>query len=147
MQIIFFEKPGCATNARQRRALQDAGHELVVRSILAEPWTAETLRPFLEHREVAHWFNPMAPRVKYEEVQPASLDAATALQLLLDDHLLIRRPLMQIDDGEMTTRLQGFDVALLQSLNVLPAPSTEVPALSRCAREDHAQPHCPAPST
>ena len=44
--LIFYEKPGCANNARQKRLLLDAGHELVVRDLLSEPWTAQRLQEF-----------------------------------------------------------------------------------------------------
>lgn len=32
--IIFYQKPGCATNARQIQALKSAGHDVVVQDIL-----------------------------------------------------------------------------------------------------------------
>ena len=44
--IVFFEKPGCAANARQKQQLERAGHTVVARSLLTEPWTAERLRGF-----------------------------------------------------------------------------------------------------
>ncbi len=44
--IVFYEKPGCLTNARQRRLLEAAGHQVVRRDLLAEPWTAGRLRDF-----------------------------------------------------------------------------------------------------
>ncbi len=55
-EVIFFEKPGCAGNARQKRLLAQSGHAVDARSLLAEPWTAETLRPFFGDRPVAEWF-------------------------------------------------------------------------------------------
>ncbi len=42
--IVFYEKPGCVTNARQRRLLEAAGHQVVRRNLLVERWTAERLR-------------------------------------------------------------------------------------------------------
>ncbi|MEC4591763.1 ArsC/Spx/MgsR family protein [Nitrospirillum amazonense] len=95
--IVFYEKPGCRTNARQRRALEAAGHTVLVRDLLAEPWTAERLRGFFGQAPVATWFNPAAPAVKAGAVDPAALDAATALSLMLADPLLIRRPLAEVD--------------------------------------------------
>lgn len=35
--IIFYQKPGCATNARQIRALKSAGHDVIARDILKQP--------------------------------------------------------------------------------------------------------------
>jgi nitrogenase-associated protein len=103
--ITFFQKPGCVTNGRQKRMLEAAGHAVVARDLLAEPWSAERLRGFFDATPVATWFNPAAPRVKSGEVNPATTDAEAALALMLDDPLLIRRPLVQVD-GE---RCAGFD--------------------------------------
>lgn len=109
--IIFYEKPGCAGNARQRARLHRAGHQLLVRNLLAEPWTAESLRPFLGDRPVADWFNRQAPQIKSGAIVPELLDAATALKLMLDNPLLIRRPLLQV--GER--REAGFEPGLIDS--------------------------------
>ncbi|WP_213770896.1 ArsC/Spx/MgsR family protein [Bradyrhizobium sp. dw_78] len=103
--IQFYQKPGCATNARQKRTLEAAGHTVIARNLLAEPWTAERLRGFFGSRPVASWFNPAAPRVKSGEILPEKLDAAGAIALMLDDPLLIRRPLIETD-GQ---RCAGFD--------------------------------------
>jgi len=40
-RIIFWEKPGCQGNARQKEILLASGHELEVRDLLAEPRTGE----------------------------------------------------------------------------------------------------------
>lgn len=104
--IVFYEKPGCGGNGRQRALLEAAGHTLERRSLLDEPWTRESLLAFLAPLPVTQWFNRAAPRVKSGEVVPEALDAQAALTLLLQEHLLIRRPLMQRSDG---ARLVGFD--------------------------------------
>ncbi|WP_024300791.1 ArsC/Spx/MgsR family protein [Methyloversatilis discipulorum] len=103
--IVFFEKPGCAGNARQKQWLRDAGHQLSVRSLLTEPWTAASLLDFLDPLPVADWFNRVAPRVKSGEVQPEQLGRTEALALLLAEPLLIRRPLLQVG----AERRVGFD--------------------------------------
>jgi nitrogenase-associated protein len=51
------------------------------------------------------WFNPNSPRVKSGEIDPSSYDSSAALNLMLEDHLLIRRPLMESDG----IRVCGFD--------------------------------------
>lgn len=109
--IVFFEKPGCGGNARQKALLQAAGHTLDVRSLLAEPWTAEALLAFLAPLPVAQWFNRAAPRIKSGEVVPEALPAEAALALLMAEPLLIRRPLMQCGQ----TRLVGFDPAAVDA--------------------------------
>lgn len=68
--ILFWEKPGCSGNARQKALLSASGHTIVARSLLAELWTAERLRPFFGARPVAEWFNRASPRVKSGEVRP-----------------------------------------------------------------------------
>ncbi len=110
--IQFYQKPGCATNARQKRMLEAAGHAVNAKSLIAEPWTAEALRGFFDAMPVEAWFNPASPRMKSGEIVPGKLDAEGAIALLLDDHLLIRRPLVETD-GQ---RCAGFDNALISSL-------------------------------
>lgn len=94
--IIFYQKPGCATNARQIQALKSAGHDVVVQDILKEPWHADELRSFFRNMPVGSWFNRAAPRVKSGEVNLDSIDAASALALMVSDPLLIRRPLIDL---------------------------------------------------
>ncbi len=104
--LLFWEKPGCAGNARQKALLRQAGHRLEVRSLLDEAWTAERLLAFFGDLPVAVWFNLSAPKVKSGEIDPAALDREQALALMLAEPLLIRRPLMQREDGQ---RMVGFD--------------------------------------
>jgi nitrogenase-associated protein len=94
-ELVFYEKPGCLSNARQKARLVAVGHCLEVRNLLAELWTAERLRPFFGARPVAEWFNPSAPRIRKGEVQPAALSESEALALMVADPLLIRRPLIE----------------------------------------------------
>ncbi|WP_428422290.1 hypothetical protein [Methylibium sp.] len=109
VQIVFYEKPGCGGNARQRALLEAAGHTLQRRNLLTAHWTGERLLAFLAPLPVAQWFNRAAPRVKSGEIVPEQLDAPSALALLLAEPLLIRRPLMQrLDDGAC---LVGFGTA------------------------------------
>lgn len=110
--VTFFEKPGCATNARQRHMLESAGHQLVVRNLLAQPWSAAELRSYFASLPVKAWFNPAAPAVKSGEVDPATVGADAALELMLANPLLIRRPLIE-SGGE---RCAGFDSALVADL-------------------------------
>src|SRR6516165_4389046 len=95
MQIIFYEKPGCAGNARQKAALRAAGHEVIARSLLAEPWTAQRLHVFFAGLTVQDWFNQSAPAIKSGAIRPELLNEGEAMALLLAEPLLIRRPLLQ----------------------------------------------------
>ncbi|MBW4554910.1 MAG: nitrogenase-associated protein [Trichormus sp. ATA11-4-KO1] len=105
-RVIFYSKPGCKGGVKQKVLLTAAGHEVVAYNLLTEPWTVERLRSFFGDRPVAEWFNRSAPRVKSGEVVPEKLDAQTALVLMLQDPLLIRRPLLEVGD----LRDVGFDV-------------------------------------
>jgi nitrogenase-associated protein len=136
-RILFYEKPGCAGNLRQRRLLEDAGHTVVVRNLLSEPWTTERLRGFFGARPVAEWFNRNAPQVKSGEVIPETLDAETAMKLLLAKPLLIRRPLLEADGRRET----GFEPERIHAWLGL-GKNAEAPVSEACART---QP-CPAPS-
>lgn len=95
VQVIFYAKPGCRGNARQVRVLESSGHDVEVRDLLAEPWSAQELRSYFSDRPVADWFNRSAVRVKNGEIVPENLSDREAMALLLADHGLIRRPLMQ----------------------------------------------------
>ena len=129
-KVVFYEKPGCGGNARQKAALRQSGHDLDVRDLLAAPWTAATLRLFFGVRPVAEWFNAASPRVKSGEVKPASLDAETALALMLADPLLIRRPLIEVDGRRET----GFDAATIDAWIGLEPPAA--PVGEGCPREE-----------
>ena len=130
--IVFFEKPGCAGNARQRALLLTAGHGLERRDLLTEPWTAETLLAFVGALPVPHWFNRAAPRIKRGEVVPEQLDAPSALAALLADPLLIRRPLMQRADGAC---LVGFDLAEVERFVGLGAATDLSAGMEGCAAD------------
>lgn len=110
--VVFYQKPGCRTNARQKQVLEAAGHTVVARNLLTEPWTAERLRNFFGATPVASWFNRSAPRVTSGEIDPEKTDATAALALMLYEPLLIRRPLVEVD-GE---RCAGFDREPVTSL-------------------------------
>jgi nitrogenase-associated protein len=129
--IVFYEKPGCGGNARQRTALLAAGHTLDRRNLLTTQWTADTLLAFLAPLPVADWFNRAAPRVKSGEVRPEALAAGVALALLQQEPLLIRRPLMQRTDND--TRHVGFDTVVVDAWVGLGTGSAHVSTLEGCA--------------
>jgi nitrogenase-associated protein len=105
-KITFWEKPGCKGNNRQKEILLASGHELEVRDLLTETWTAEALAQFFGARPVTEWFNSTNPRVKSGELVPAEISADIALKMMVAEPLLIVRPLMQVANE----RLAGFEV-------------------------------------
>ena len=109
--VDFYEKPGCIGNAKQKSLLRAAGHILRVHNLLAEPWTPDKLRPFFGKRSVETWFNPTAPPIRAGEVNPSEVSASEALALMVKEPILIRRPLLRVEEHCTA----GFDLAELDS--------------------------------
>jgi nitrogenase-associated protein len=139
-EIVFFEKPGCGGNARQRALLLAAGHTLQRRDLLSEPWTAQTLLAFLAPVPVPQWFNRAAPAIKSGELDPDALDADAALAALLAQPLLIRRPLMQREDGAC---LVGFDLDAVHGFVGLQPGADRKGPMEGCAAAAGHAPACP----
>ena len=114
--VLFYEKPGCATNARQKKLLSDAGCMLIVQNLLELSMTQDELLTYLEPRPVSEWFNPNAPSVKSGEIDPQGYSAETALPLLLQNPILIHRPLISVNGQRMC----GFDAAKIGALLNMP---------------------------
>ena len=112
--IRFFEKPHCTGNARQKAILLSSGHRLLTENLLEFPFTREELRSFFGALPVVQWFNQLAPRVQSGELDIASMDEDQALDAMLADPLLIRRPLMEIG----SVRLVGFNIDELERIGV-----------------------------
>lgn len=137
--VVFYEKPGCGNNTKQKVWLAASGHTVLAKNLLTEKWTAERLRPFFGELPVAQWFNPAAPRVKSGEVVPGACGEEIALSMMLLDPLLIRRPLMEVD-GEFRA---GFDTDAVNAwLGLNDAkPNGDIEA---CPNQHHAK-SCPSP--
>ena len=142
-RIVFYEKPGCAGNARQKAALRAAGHTLEVRDLLRTAWTPDTLLPFLQAQPVPSWFNRAAPRIRQGLLDPDTLSANEALACLLAEPLLIRRPLMQCGTrhhlGFVTEAVHAW-VGLGPSLATLPG-STGLEGCAHAHAHAHTHPH------
>ncbi|MEA5583156.1 ArsC/Spx/MgsR family protein [Nodularia harveyana UHCC-0300] len=110
-RVIFYSKPGCKGGVKQKVLLTAAGHDVLAYDILTEPWTVERLRSFFGDRPVSEWFNRSAPKIKSGEVVPEKIEAETALVMMLQDPLLIRRPLLEVE----SRREVGFDVETLDA--------------------------------
>ena len=129
--VIFYEKPECANNKRQKRLLIEAGHTVIAKNLLTEVWQAEQLRLFFADLPVRDWFNYSAPAIKYGEFEPDTLNEQQALALMLENSLLIRRPLMQVGD----VRKAGFNQQQIDAwLGLSPISSEQ--GLESCPRSD-----------
>ncbi|WP_374327254.1 ArsC/Spx/MgsR family protein [Azonexus sp.] len=141
--ITFYEKPGCKGNLRQKTLLAAAGHTVQAKNLKTEPWTAERLLQFLAKLPVARWFNPSAPAIKAGQIVPENISHEHALQLLLENPLMIRRPLMEVGDERMV----GFDAAAVDAwigLNGVELPAGNIEACvhgpdghGSCGSHDH----------
>lgn len=104
-EVIFYGLAECPANAKQKQQLASCGHRLEVRDLAAQAWTREMLRPFFNSRPVEEWFNRRAPAIKSGAVDPDALDEAAALDAMIADVALIRRPLIEAEGR----REAGFD--------------------------------------
>lgn len=141
--VVFYEKPGCANNTKQKVLLAAAGHTVWARNLLTEKWTPMRLRPFFGDLPVARWFNPSAPSIKSGAVDPSAMTEDSALLAMVSDPLLIRRPLMEADGQQRV----GFDVGEVDrwiGLKRRPASPAGKLDLESCPRGHAANP-CAAP--
>jgi nitrogenase-associated protein len=125
--VTFYEKPGCKGNLRQKTLLAAAGHTVQAKSLKTEPWTGERLLAFVGKLPIAAWFNQAAPAIKSGEIVPENISFEHALRLLLENPLLIRRPLMEVGEERMV----GFDTAAVDAwigLNDVELPEGNIEA-------------------
>ncbi|MBN0989729.1 ArsC/Spx/MgsR family protein [Amphritea pacifica] len=130
--VIFYEKPGCINNTRQKKLLRAAGHQVDDRNLLTHDWEPQTLARFLQPENRDSWLNRTHPGLKSGDVELDLSQPDKVLAAMCHDPLLIRRPLMEID-GHC---LQGFDAELLDQLiglSVMPDGDIET-----CPRSQHA---------
>ena len=84
---------------------------------------------------MSEWFNRSAAAVKCGEIVPENLGFENALHLLLDDPLLIRRPLLEV--GEQ--RHVGFDFRAIDAwigLNGVALPAGDLEACQDTERKN-----------
>lgn len=110
--IIFYTKTGCAGGAKQKALLISSGHNVEERSLLDIKWTPEILKKYFNGLEIKEWYNKNAPAVKAGIVIPGELPEKETLDLLCENPILIKRPLMEID-GKLVC---GFDTEALKKI-------------------------------
>ena len=111
-EICFYEKPGCINNTKQKKLLSAAGHDVDARNLLTHAWSADELKRYFSGKSIAECFNRSNPKVKSGEISPETLNEARALEMMVAEPLLIRRPLMKIGKHFFV----GFDVDKLQEI-------------------------------
>lgn len=138
IKLVFFEKPGCVGNQQQKAELRSRGIEYQERDLLREPWSLSSLRPFFGNTPVSEWFNLSAPAVKAGEIDVYECTEAQALQLMLANPILIRRPLLKMGH----VRQSGFvDGPVFRELGLVLDPLDD---LQSCPMSDD-QPQCASP--
>lgn len=104
-KIVFYEKPGCINGEKQKAILRGQGHELECRNILEEKWNAEYLMKFIKAKQPSQFMNHTAPAIKKGEIVPSELSVEEAVKMMVDEPILIKRPLIMVDDQY----IQAFD--------------------------------------
>ena len=110
--VIFYKKPGCVTNAKQKTRLRNAGCMVIERNILKHQMGKEQMSMFFEGKPIEKWFNHNAPLIKNEEVDLSKLNRDEALELLVSNPIMIKRPLLIIKDK----MISGFDEEKIEEL-------------------------------
>ena len=103
--VLFYEKPGCINNTKQKKLLRQAGHMVIEKDLLRTAWREEELMEYFAAMPVKDWFNRSAPQVKSGEVKPDNCSVEQAINFMLHEPLLIRRPLMKVGNELMV----GFE--------------------------------------
>jgi nitrogenase-associated protein len=98
MNLTFYHKPGCINNEKQKKILRRKGFQLDERNLLEENWDKETLEDIFRGYLVSEWFNTSAPKVKEGLVDPEALTFDEAIELFIQDPILMRRPIIKVNE-------------------------------------------------
>ena len=110
--FTFYEKTGCGGNAKQKELLKSHNISFNVKSLLDTPWTVETLSEFFKGLETKDIFNPFAPQIRDKEIDISKLSFDEAINLMIQNPILIKRPLLDING----TKICGFDIEKINNL-------------------------------
>jgi nitrogenase-associated protein len=110
--VVFYEKPGCAGNKKQKDLLKTYGVEFEVKSMLDTPWSVESLSSFFDGLEKDKIVNQFAPQVKNGEIIPEKLSKDELISLMIKEPILIKRPLIEVGEEKVC----GFDIPKLNKL-------------------------------
>jgi len=120
-QVIFYEKTGCSGNARQKTLLTEYGVTFEVRSLLDTPWDVPTLNSFFQGLTPKEMLNPFAPQLKDGGFKLEDYTKESLIEKMVQEPILIRRPLLQIGD----VKLCGFDIPRLNLLLHVKMPTPQ----------------------
>ncbi|ARU47830.1 ArsC/Spx/MgsR family protein [Sulfurospirillum diekertiae] len=120
-QVIFYEKTGCSGNARQKALLTEYGVTFDVRSLLDTSWDVPTLNSFFQGLTPKEMLNPFAPQLKDGSFKLEDYTKESLIEKMVQEPILIRRPLLQIGD----VKLCGFDIPRLNLLLHVKMPTPQ----------------------
>ncbi len=127
--IIFYEKPGCINGEKQKAILLAGGHSLRCLDILNFPWKREKLLAFVMGKNPVEMMNQTAPAIKRGKIVPKQLTFNEAVDMLLLDPILIKRPLIEVDgmaiQGFLDSRLKPYLGDWDDSIDVVTCPSLQ----------------------
>ena len=106
MPIIFYEKPGCVNNTKQKKRLIDFGFNVISTDLLKTNFSKEQLLNFFGEKSVKDCINPNAPIVKNHELDLEKTSEEDLLTLMISNPILIKRPLIAIGSNKFC----GFDL-------------------------------------
>ena len=112
MKVIFYEKPNCAGNAKQKKLLTLNGISYEMKSILDTQWTQTLLHSFFKGLDTKDIYNPFAPKIKNNEIEITTISKNELIELMIQEPILIKRPLLEI--GE--TKICGFDIEKINQI-------------------------------
>lgn len=92
--VSFYEKPGCKGNERQKKLLIQAGYALHVIDLLSRDWKTDELLKFFSGLSIYDCVNSRAPRITKEGFDPTKLSEDELLMEMINDPILIKRPLL-----------------------------------------------------
>ncbi|MGE4457173.1 MAG: ArsC/Spx/MgsR family protein [Arcobacteraceae bacterium] len=128
--ITFYEKFGCAGNKKQKEILSLNGLSFHTQNILEMTWTKDTLAPFFDGLDKHEIINRFAPQIKNNEIDINSYSKDELLDMMCDNPILIKRPLLQIGQNYIC----GFDIPKINAL--LGIEICEHISLSTCQKSD-----------
>jgi nitrogenase-associated protein len=128
--IIFYEKTGCAGNQRQKQLLTTNGLSYQTKSLLDTQWTKEKLEPFFQGLNKSAMINQFAPKIKNNELNIEDLTKDELIEVMCNEPILIKRPLLQIGDSHLC----GFDIEQINKL--LNTTICESITISTCQSND-----------
>lgn len=102
MSVLFIEYPKCSTCQKAKKWLQENNIEFQDRHILEQTPTVKELEKWIKqsNKEIKKWFNTSG--LKYKELKLkeklSTMSDEEKIELLASDGMLIKRPILVLDD-------------------------------------------------